>query len=171
MLKFLCSSVNLWFYINKLVLNLSLSSRCSYSVVVERVGDAFRGSALRPFSWRSLAALSRITANVSKVASSPVSSDQTLFCFLFHTEDFLFVSQELMLCYIIFPADQSEAELDSPECVSRLKVQVTGRDCVTRNSSAFFSLMKSSVKWVSEFFSSVSEPEPRLNLNMWSSCC
>uniref|UniRef100_A0A4W6FFQ3 tRNA-splicing endonuclease subunit Sen2 n=1 Tax=Lates calcarifer TaxID=8187 RepID=A0A4W6FFQ3_LATCA len=91
----------------------------SYSVVVERVGDAFRGSALRPFSWRSLAALSRITANVSK---------------------------ELMLCYIIFPADQSEAELDSPECVSRLKVQVTGRDCVTRNSSAFFSLMKSSVK-------------------------
>ncbi|GAA6233081.1 tRNA-splicing endonuclease subunit Sen2 [Lates japonicus] len=68
----------------------------SYSVVVERVDDAFRGSALRPFSWRSLAALSRITANVSK---------------------------ELMLCHIISPADQSEAELDSPECVSRLKVQ------------------------------------------------
>uniref|UniRef100_A0A3B5B7R5 tRNA-splicing endonuclease subunit Sen2 n=1 Tax=Stegastes partitus TaxID=144197 RepID=A0A3B5B7R5_9TELE len=33
------------------------------------------------------------------------------------------VSQELMLCYIIYPADQSEAELDSPECLSRLKVQ------------------------------------------------
>ncbi|XP_040889987.1 tRNA-splicing endonuclease subunit Sen2 [Toxotes jaculatrix] len=68
----------------------------SYSVVVERVDDVFRGSALRPFSWRSLAALSRITANVSK---------------------------ELMLCYIIYPADLSEAELDSPECLSRLKVQ------------------------------------------------
>ncbi|XP_076602845.1 tRNA-splicing endonuclease subunit Sen2 isoform X1 [Chaetodon auriga] len=68
----------------------------SYSVVVERVADAFRGSALHPFSWRSLAALSRITSNVSK---------------------------ELMLCYIIYPADLSEAELDSPVCLSRLKVQ------------------------------------------------
>ncbi|KAM4613375.1 tRNA-splicing endonuclease subunit Sen2 isoform 2-T12 [Polymixia lowei] len=38
----------------------------SYSVVVERVGEAFTGAVLRPFSWRSLAALSRITANVSK---------------------------------------------------------------------------------------------------------
>ena len=47
----------------------SLSSR-SYSVVVERVDGAFRGSALRPFSWRSLAALSRITANVSKVPTT-----------------------------------------------------------------------------------------------------
>ncbi|XP_068450701.1 tRNA-splicing endonuclease subunit Sen2 isoform X2 [Clinocottus analis] len=38
----------------------------SYSVVIERVDDAFKGSPLRPFSWRSLAALSRITSNVSK---------------------------------------------------------------------------------------------------------
>ncbi|XP_041835941.1 tRNA-splicing endonuclease subunit Sen2 [Melanotaenia boesemani] len=68
----------------------------SYSVVVEQADEAFRGSTLRPFSWRSLAALSRITANVSK---------------------------ELMLCYIIRPADLSEAELDSPVCLSRLKVQ------------------------------------------------
>ncbi|XP_072237492.1 tRNA-splicing endonuclease subunit Sen2 [Leuresthes tenuis] len=68
----------------------------SYSVVIERTDEAFRGSTLRPFSWRSLAALSRITANVSK---------------------------ELMLCYIIYPADLSEAELDSPVCLSRLKVQ------------------------------------------------
>ncbi|XP_023264016.1 tRNA-splicing endonuclease subunit Sen2 [Seriola lalandi dorsalis] len=68
----------------------------SYSVVIERVDDAFGGSALRPFSWRSLAALSRITANVSK---------------------------ELMMCYIIYPVDLSEAELDSPECLIRLKVQ------------------------------------------------
>lgn len=68
----------------------------SYSVVIERVDEVFRGSALRPFSWRSLAALSRITSNVSK---------------------------ELMLCYIIYPADLSDAELDSPVCLSRLKVQ------------------------------------------------
>ncbi|XP_071772810.1 tRNA-splicing endonuclease subunit Sen2 [Centroberyx gerrardi] len=68
----------------------------SYSVVVERVGDAFRGSPLRPFTWRSLAALSRITANVSK---------------------------ELMLCYIIYPADLSESELDSPVCLQRLSIQ------------------------------------------------
>ncbi|XP_030277485.1 tRNA-splicing endonuclease subunit Sen2 isoform X2 [Sparus aurata] len=68
----------------------------SYSVVVERVDGAFRGSGLRRFSWRSLAALSRVTSNVSK---------------------------ELMMCYIIYPADLSEAELDSPVCLSRLKVQ------------------------------------------------
>ncbi|XP_051804154.1 tRNA-splicing endonuclease subunit Sen2 [Acanthochromis polyacanthus] len=68
----------------------------SYSVVIERANDAFEGSPLRPFSWRSLAALSRITANVSK---------------------------ELMLCYVIYPADQSQAELDSPECLNRLQVQ------------------------------------------------
>uniref|UniRef100_A0A3Q4GIK0 tRNA-intron lyase n=1 Tax=Neolamprologus brichardi TaxID=32507 RepID=A0A3Q4GIK0_NEOBR len=67
----------------------------AYSVVIERADDAFRASPLRPFSWRSLAALSRITANVSK----------------------------LMLCYIIYPADLSEAELDSPVCLRRLKVQ------------------------------------------------
>ncbi|XP_015258769.1 PREDICTED: tRNA-splicing endonuclease subunit Sen2 [Cyprinodon variegatus] len=68
----------------------------SYSVVVERTDETFAGMALRPFSWRSLAALSRITANVSK---------------------------ELMLCYIIYPADLSADDLDSPECLSRLKVQ------------------------------------------------
>ncbi|KAF7641091.1 hypothetical protein LDENG_00294740 [Lucifuga dentata] len=68
----------------------------SYSVVVEKVDETFRGSALRPFSWRSLAALSRITANVSK---------------------------ELMMCYVIYPADLSDAELDSPLCLQRLKVQ------------------------------------------------
>ncbi|XP_024656077.2 tRNA-splicing endonuclease subunit Sen2 [Maylandia zebra] len=68
----------------------------SYSVVIERADDAFKASPLRPFSWRSLAALSRITANVSK---------------------------ELMLCYIIYPADLSEAELDSPVCLRKLKVQ------------------------------------------------
>uniref|UniRef100_A0A3Q1FEF6 tRNA-splicing endonuclease subunit Sen2 n=1 Tax=Acanthochromis polyacanthus TaxID=80966 RepID=A0A3Q1FEF6_9TELE len=68
----------------------------NYSVVIERANDAFEGSPLRPFSWRSLAALSRITANVSK---------------------------ELMLCYVIYPADQSQAELDSPECLNRLQVQ------------------------------------------------
>ncbi|XP_054881845.1 LOW QUALITY PROTEIN: tRNA-splicing endonuclease subunit Sen2-like [Poeciliopsis prolifica] len=68
----------------------------SYSVVVERTGASLGGAALRPFSWRSLAALSRITASVSK---------------------------ELMLCYIIYPTDLSEDDLDSPVCLSRLKVQ------------------------------------------------
>ncbi|XP_027858469.1 tRNA-splicing endonuclease subunit Sen2 isoform X2 [Xiphophorus couchianus] len=69
----------------------------SYSVVVERTGESLGGAAaLRPFSWRSLAALSRITATVSK---------------------------ELMLCYIIYPTDLSEDDLDSPVCLSRLKVQ------------------------------------------------
>lgn len=29
-----------------------------------------------------------------------------------------------MQCYIIYPTDLSEAELDSPECLSKLKVQV-----------------------------------------------
>lgn len=29
-----------------------------------------------------------------------------------------------MLCYIIYPDDLSDDELDSPECLSRLKVQV-----------------------------------------------
>lgn len=69
----------------------------SYSVVVERVrSGAFKDPPLRPFSWRSLSALSRITANVSK---------------------------ELLLCYVIFPFNQSEAELESPDCLKRLTVQ------------------------------------------------
>ena len=34
------------------------------------------------------------------------------------------------MCYIIYPADLSEAELDSPVCLSRLKVQVTKFVCV-----------------------------------------
>lgn len=29
-----------------------------------------------------------------------------------------------MLCYVIHPADLSDYELDSPDCLSRLKVQV-----------------------------------------------
>ncbi|XP_077458036.1 tRNA-splicing endonuclease subunit Sen2 [Stigmatopora argus] len=68
----------------------------SYSVVVEKVDERFEGSVLRPFSWRSLAALSRITAAVSK---------------------------ELLLCYVVRPADLTDAQLDSPACLSRLKVQ------------------------------------------------
>ncbi|KAM6979838.1 LOW QUALITY PROTEIN: tRNA-splicing endonuclease subunit Sen2 [Aplochiton taeniatus] len=73
----------------------------SYSVVIERVDESFGnrllgGAALRPFTWRSLAALSRITGNVSK---------------------------ELLLCYIIYPADLSEAELATPCCLARFKVQ------------------------------------------------
>ncbi|CDQ80350.1 unnamed protein product [Oncorhynchus mykiss] len=54
---------------------VSPSHSLSYSVVVEKVDQPGRGGALRPFSWRSLAALSRITGNVSK----------------------------LILCYLIYP--------------------------------------------------------------------
>lgn len=69
----------------------------SYSVVVERGrGGDFTDAPLRPFSWRSLSALSRITTNVSK---------------------------ELLLCYVIFPLDQSEAELQLPDCLKTLTVQ------------------------------------------------
>uniref|UniRef100_A0A7N4PCU2 tRNA-splicing endonuclease subunit Sen2 n=1 Tax=Sarcophilus harrisii TaxID=9305 RepID=A0A7N4PCU2_SARHA len=38
----------------------------SYSVIIELVNDSFEGSLRRPFSWKSLAGLNRITANVSK---------------------------------------------------------------------------------------------------------
>ncbi|XP_066526877.1 tRNA-splicing endonuclease subunit Sen2 [Hoplias malabaricus] len=68
----------------------------SYSVVVERVDESFQGAALRPFTWRSFAALSRITGNVSK---------------------------ELMLCYIITPSDLKKEEVSSPEFLKRVRVQ------------------------------------------------
>uniref|UniRef100_A0A674C202 tRNA-splicing endonuclease subunit Sen2 n=1 Tax=Salmo trutta TaxID=8032 RepID=A0A674C202_SALTR len=68
----------------------------SYSVVVEKVDQPCRGGALRPFSWRSLAALSRITGNVSK---------------------------DLMLCYVIYPSHLTEEHLSSPDCLCRVKVQ------------------------------------------------
>ncbi|XP_023655551.1 tRNA-splicing endonuclease subunit Sen2 isoform X1 [Paramormyrops kingsleyae] len=68
----------------------------SYSVVVEVADDSFHGATLRPFSWRSLAALSRITGNVSK---------------------------ELMLCYVIRPSGLTREELSSPECIKRMKIQ------------------------------------------------
>ncbi|KAG7226624.1 hypothetical protein INR49_001794 [Caranx melampygus] len=35
----------------------------------------------------------------------------------------VYLHQELMMCYIIYPVDLLEDELDSPECLSRLKVQ------------------------------------------------
>ncbi|XP_026076531.1 tRNA-splicing endonuclease subunit Sen2 isoform X1 [Carassius auratus] len=63
----------------------------SYSVVVDRCDES-----LRPFSWKSLASLSRITGNVSK---------------------------ELMLCLVITPSDVTEDMLSSPECLKRLSVQ------------------------------------------------
>ncbi|XP_041946296.1 tRNA-splicing endonuclease subunit Sen2 isoform X1 [Alosa sapidissima] len=68
----------------------------SYSVVVERVDESFKGATLRPFSWRSLAALSRITGNVSK---------------------------ELMFCYVVIPLNMAEEMLCSPECIKKIKVQ------------------------------------------------
>ncbi|XP_060766775.1 tRNA-splicing endonuclease subunit Sen2 [Neoarius graeffei] len=68
----------------------------SYSVVVERVDESLQGAALRPFTWRSLAALSRTTANVSK---------------------------ELMISYVVVPSNMTEEDISSPECLRRLKVQ------------------------------------------------
>ncbi|XP_039087365.1 tRNA-splicing endonuclease subunit Sen2 [Hyaena hyaena] len=68
----------------------------SYSVIIELVNDDFEGSLRRPFSWRSLAALSRVSVNVSK---------------------------ELMLCYLIKPSTMTDKEMESPECMKRIKVQ------------------------------------------------
>uniref|UniRef100_A0A673TCF3 tRNA-splicing endonuclease subunit Sen2 n=1 Tax=Suricata suricatta TaxID=37032 RepID=A0A673TCF3_SURSU len=68
----------------------------SYSVIIELVDDRFEGSLRRPFSWRSLAALSRVSVNVSK---------------------------ELMLCYLIKPSTMTDKEMESPECMKRIKVQ------------------------------------------------
>nr|KAF6421444.1 tRNA splicing endonuclease subunit 2 [Molossus molossus] len=42
----------------------------SYSVIIELVDDHFEGSLRRPFSWKSLATLSRVSVNVSKVTTS-----------------------------------------------------------------------------------------------------
>ncbi|XP_015350522.1 tRNA-splicing endonuclease subunit Sen2 isoform X1 [Marmota marmota marmota] len=68
----------------------------SYSVIVELVDDRLEGSLRRPFSWKSLATLSRISVNVSK---------------------------ELMLCYLIKPSTMTDEEMESPECMKRIKVQ------------------------------------------------
>ncbi|XP_012640733.1 tRNA-splicing endonuclease subunit Sen2 isoform X2 [Microcebus murinus] len=68
----------------------------SYSVIIELVDDNFEGSLRRPFSWKSLAALSRVSVNVSK---------------------------ELMLCYLIKPSTMTDKEMESPECMKRIKVQ------------------------------------------------
>lgn len=62
---------------------LTLSS--SYSVIVELVDNQFRGSLRRPFSWKSLAALSRVSVNVSKVTHQlwhlPITETAGLFFF------------------------------------------------------------------------------------------
>ncbi|XP_048462546.1 tRNA-splicing endonuclease subunit Sen2 isoform X1 [Rhincodon typus] len=68
----------------------------SYSVVIEMLDDSYQGSQRRPFTWRSLAGLSRTTANVSK---------------------------ELLLCYLIKPSNMTDEEMTSPECMKKIKVQ------------------------------------------------
>ncbi|NXK68219.1 SEN2 endonuclease, partial [Sylvietta virens] len=68
----------------------------SYSVIAELVDDNFEGSLRRPLSWMSLSGLNRTTANASK---------------------------ELMLCYLIRPADMTAEEMSTPECMKRIKVQ------------------------------------------------
>ncbi|KAL1790675.1 tRNA-splicing endonuclease subunit Sen2 isoform X1 [Sigmodon hispidus] len=68
----------------------------SYSVIVELVDENFEGPLRRPFSWKSLAALSRVSGNVSK---------------------------ELMLCYLIKPCTMTIKDMESPECMKRIQVQ------------------------------------------------
>ncbi|KAM5279669.1 tRNA-splicing endonuclease subunit Sen2 [Ctenodactylus gundi] len=68
----------------------------SYSVIVELVDEGGVGSQRRPFSWKSLAALSRVSVNVAK---------------------------ELMLCYLIKPSAMTAEEMGTPECMRRIKVQ------------------------------------------------
>lgn len=68
----------------------------SYSVIVELVDDHFQGAPRRPLSWRSLAALSRVSVSVSK---------------------------ELMLCYLIKPSTMTDKDMESPECMKQIKVQ------------------------------------------------
>lgn len=68
----------------------------SYSVIIELVDDNFEGSLRRPFSWKSLAALSRVSGNVSK---------------------------ELMLCYLIKPSTMTNEDMETPECMKRIQVQ------------------------------------------------
>ncbi|XP_058534830.1 tRNA-splicing endonuclease subunit Sen2 isoform X2 [Ochotona princeps] len=68
----------------------------SYSVIVELIDDRFQGSLRRPFTWRALAALSRVSTNVSK---------------------------ELLLCYLIKPSTMTDDEMASPECMKRIQVQ------------------------------------------------
>ncbi|XP_065741595.1 tRNA-splicing endonuclease subunit Sen2 isoform X3 [Phocoena phocoena] len=68
----------------------------SYSVIIELVDDRLEGSPRRPLSWRSLAALSRVSVSVSK---------------------------EFMLCYLIKPSTMTDKEMESPECMKQIKVQ------------------------------------------------
>ncbi|KFV90863.1 tRNA-splicing endonuclease subunit Sen2, partial [Eurypyga helias] len=68
----------------------------SYSVIAELVDDNFEGSLRRPLCWKSLSGLNRTTVSASK---------------------------ELMLCYLIRPSDMTEAEMSTPECMKRIKVQ------------------------------------------------
>lgn len=101
---------------------------CSYSVVVERVDESLQGAALRPFTWRSLAALSRTTANVSKVNPylylSHVSKQLFGSMLGLHMAMFMFHVQELMISYVVVPSNMTEEDISSPECLRRLKVQV-----------------------------------------------
>lgn len=68
----------------------------SYSVIIELMDNHFEGRLRRPLSWKSLATLSRVSVNVSK---------------------------ELMLCYLIKPSAMTDKEMESPECMKRIKVQ------------------------------------------------
>lgn len=57
---------------------------CSYSVVVQPVNSEYKGTGTRPFTWRSLAALNRITTNVSKVTDDRPSSHNPVLNWIGH---------------------------------------------------------------------------------------
>lgn len=66
----------------------------------------------------------------NKVESDPICQMDSHFVVCLFNFIFNFPSQELMLCYIIYPAGLSDTELGSPDCLSKLKVQVTKRVCL-----------------------------------------
>lgn len=111
-----------WLYILPLLL------MCSYSIVVERADESFRGPGLRPLTWRSLAALSRTTANVSKVSTylylAHFSKQSLISRSSLYIVALAFHVQELMFSYVVVPSGMTQDDFSSPECLKRLKVQV-----------------------------------------------
>lgn len=81
----------------------------SYSVIIELVDDNFEGSLRRPFSWRSLAALSRVSVNVSKVTTSAF----TFMCPLKWLDFFFFIKCNRIIeviCRNFTPASEKGLE-------------------------------------------------------------
>ncbi|XP_063093907.1 tRNA-splicing endonuclease subunit Sen2-like isoform X5 [Cavia porcellus] len=118
----------------------------SYSVIVELVDERFTGPLRRPFTWKSLAALSRVSGNVSK---------------------------ELMLCYLIKPSTMTDEDMESPECLRRIKVQIIETMQTTEKSEELLHVMGEKIlhkigHYGSERGSTQREPlSPLRCLRMW----